>query len=438
MFIVNALSRLPLQQPDDPIPLQLMETRFADSYAFHPIDNAMRAIYPFNFEYLQQQQTSDKHLQDRLKQLPSTFQSIQVGSSHLIHHRQTQSDPWKIVLPTILIKPALQWFHDTLHHPGATRMFNTISMHFWFPSMRHNINNFVKTCDICQKVKGPFPKLGHLPLKPTETNPWEEEQVDLVGPWTFKFNSKLSLSVLCLTAIDPFTGLCAMVRIPNKFCSTVANAFFTMWLTKFPRPLRTIHDQGTEFKGPEFTSLLKQFGIQNVSISVRNPQANSIIERMHQTLASMFRSLLLEHKQQDCTITASDLDNWITMAIASCTYAINATIHSTTKTSPGAFVFQRDMILPIQSLANWELIRRKKAAMIEKNNLRENSFRTQFNYKRGMKVLVEDTTGVKLSQKAKGPFKITELHTNGTVTIQLKPNVFHVSTSGESSHIIKK
>ena len=159
-----------------------------------------------------------------------------------------------------------------------------------------------------------------------------------------------------------------MVRIPNKFCETVANAFFTMWLTKFPRPLRTIHDQGTEFKGPEFTSLLKQFGIQNVSITVRNPQANSIIERMHQTLASMFRSLLLEHKQQDCNLTASDLDNWVTMAIASCTYAINATIHTTTKTSPGAFVFHRDMILPIQSLANWELIRRKKTAMIVKKS----------------------------------------------------------------------
>ena len=188
--------------------------------------------------------------------------------------------------------------------------------------------------------------------------------MDLEGPWTFKFNSKLSLSVLCLTVIDPFTGFCAMVRIPNKFCETVVNAFFTIWLTKFPRPLRTIHDQGTEFKGPEFISLLKQFGIQNVSITVRNPQANSIIKRMHRTLASMFRSLLLEHKQQDCNLTASDLDNWVTMAIASCTYAINATIHTTTKTSPGAFVFQRDMILPIQSLANWELIRREKAAMI--------------------------------------------------------------------------
>ena len=41
-----------------------------------------------------------------------------------------------------------------------------------------------------------------------------------------------------------------------------------------------------------------------------------------------------------------------------------------------------------------------------------------------MSILLEDTTGMKLSQKATGPFKITNLQTNGTVTIQLKPNVF--------------
>ena len=126
----DALSCLPLQQPDEPLPLQLMETRFADSYAFHPINNAIQAIYSFNFEYLQRQQISDKHLQTRLKQLPSIFQSIKLGSSHLIHHRQTNSDPWKIVLPTILINPDLEWFHGTLQHPNATRMFNTITKHF--------------------------------------------------------------------------------------------------------------------------------------------------------------------------------------------------------------------------------------------------------------------------------------------------------------------
>ena len=79
----DALSYLPLQQPDEPLPLYLMEARFSDSYAFHSINNFIQAIYPFNFEYLQQQIISDKNLQTKLKQLPSTFHQARYLSSYL-------------------------------------------------------------------------------------------------------------------------------------------------------------------------------------------------------------------------------------------------------------------------------------------------------------------------------------------------------------------
>jgi len=85
--------------------------------------------------------------------------------------------------------------------------------HFYFTSMRSAINRFIKTCDICQRVKGPFPRLGHLPVKQAEVNPWNEVQIDLLGPWTFQIPPKWSVSVLVLTCIDPFSGLCIMFQI---------------------------------------------------------------------------------------------------------------------------------------------------------------------------------------------------------------------------------
>ena len=52
-----------------------------------------------------------------------------------------------------------------------------------------------RSTPLCQKIKGRFPKLGHLPPKSNEINSWEEVKVDLVGPWIFfKVNSILSLS----------------------------------------------------------------------------------------------------------------------------------------------------------------------------------------------------------------------------------------------------
>lgn len=56
--------------------------------------------------------------------------------------------------------------------------------------------------------------------------------------------------------------------------------------------------------------------------------------------------------------------------------------------------------------------------------MKENLKRKAFDWQPGMEVLVQDNDGEKLSAKAKGPYTITKVHTNGTVTIRLKPNVY--------------
>ena len=116
-----------------------------------------------------------------------------------------------------------EYYYRIFHHSGSTKLHSAISKHFYFRSMRDTINRFVKSCDICQRVKGPFPHLGHLSVKQTEVNPWDEVQIDLVGPWTFQIPPKWSVSVLVLTSIDPFSGLCDACRLENKTSSHVAN-----------------------------------------------------------------------------------------------------------------------------------------------------------------------------------------------------------------------
>jgi len=100
------------------------------------------------------------------------------------------------------------------------------------------------------------PKLGKLPPKETEQNPWEEVQVDLIGPWEFKINSKNIVKFNALTCIDPFTGLLEIEPIVNRTCAHVATAFCNCWLTQFPLPQRCIHDNGKEFIRQEFQEIL--------------------------------------------------------------------------------------------------------------------------------------------------------------------------------------
>ena len=421
----DALSRLPLMNLEDPSLVRQAEERFDDSYLFYPVQNHMNAIYPIGYSNIQQHQATDQFLQQQLTLKPKKFAKKSFGNLLLIVSRPSdKSTAWKIVIPVTLVQPTLEWFHHTLNHPGSTRMLSTINKHFWFPKMRIKVEEHVKTCDICQRIKGPFPKLGKLPIKHNENNPWEEVQVDLVGPWQFKLNPKWKVSVLAVTAICPFTGLCEILRVKNKTCAHIATRFYQMWLTRYPRPLRCIHDNGGEFCAQEFQDLLKYHGIQDVRTTAKNPQANSIIERMHLTIGSMLRAMLSDAHQNKRSLLAQDIDDFIDTALSSSAYAINAAVHSVTSETPGAFVYQRDMNLPIQSIAHWETVRLKKQKSIHRNFMKENNRRKHFDWQPGMEILLENNEGEKMSAKAIGPFRIEKVHTNGTVTIKLKPRTF--------------
>ena len=52
-----------------------------------------------------------------------------------------------------------------------------------------------------------------------------------------------------------------------------------------------MHDPGTEFTGPEFQTLLENCRIKDVCTSAKNPQANAVCERMHQTVGNVLRTL---------------------------------------------------------------------------------------------------------------------------------------------------
>ena len=74
--------------------------------------------------------------------------------------------------------------------------------------------------------------------------------------------------------------------------------FNNTWLCRYPHPLKVMFDNSSEFKR-DFTPSLKEFDIKSVLISVKNPQANAMVEQVHQVILNMLVIKYLDNKVFD-------------------------------------------------------------------------------------------------------------------------------------------
>ena len=71
-------------------------------------------------------------------------------------------------------------------------------------------------------------------------------------------------------------------------------------------------------------------------------------------------------------------------------FAVQYMYHRTKQQSPGQIVFCRDMILTINHVLDWRYICQRKQAKIDKDAIRENTTRINYDYKVGDQVLIRN------------------------------------------------
>ena len=261
-----------------------------------------------------------------------------------------------------------------------------------------------------------------LPAKEAEAlKPWRTVCVDLIGTYTIRAKVRqldnsikdIELKLLCMTFIDPATGWFEIAEVPivDQSSARISNLFDEVWLSRYPRPRKVIFDNGSEFK-KDFIPLLKDFAVKPTCTSIKNPQANAILERIHQVVGSMLKTKDLANVIFDAVAPWSDI-------LASVAYAVRCSYHSTLQATPGQLVFGRDMLLDIDFQPNWAKMWQRKQNIINYNNKRENSRRVSHDYEVGQYAyILRDGIYRKLEGDKLGPFRITQVFTNGTVRIQ--------------------
>jgi hypothetical protein len=114
----------------------------------------------------------------------------------------------------------------------------------------------------------------------------------------------------------------------DKSSAMIAKLVYATWFCRYPRCRNIIYNNGSEFK-LHFQSLCDSFGLKRTPTSVKNPQANAILERIHQTLANMMRTTELDMAD---TADPGDVADFLNDAA----WAVCSIYHTVLKASPGA------------------------------------------------------------------------------------------------------
>ena len=118
-------------------------------------------------------------------------------------------------------------------------------------------------------------------------------------------------------------------------------------------------------------------------------------------------------------------NDFIDTILADAIFALRASIHQTMQTTPSIIAFHRDMLLNIPTFVNLAYIQYLRQQQVNRDVERQNANRNKHQYQVNQQILITPSTTIhrKLNPKYTGPYTITEVHQNNTVTIQRRNNI---------------
>jgi len=220
---------------------------------------------------------------------------------------------------------------------------------------------------------------------------------------TIKSGKKVYLQTLMM--IDPATGWVEICALLGAHADYVSNQVELAWLTRYPQPTKIILDRGNKFLA-EFKTLIKDdYGITLKPNTAQNPQANAILEYIHQTIGNIICTMKVQNMVLD------DANPWDGILASTMFALVRATLYTTTRCTPTQLVFGGDAV------ADWHVIKEYMQKIINCGDNHENCKRQSHTYKVGDQILLVNEWKTKFfNQDAyKGLLRITAVRNNGTV-----------------------
>lgn len=241
----------------------------------------------------------------------------------LVYHKSSAGH-LQLYVPSEMINNVIRTTHEKLGHLATDKCCTQLKKNYWFPQMKTYVHNFIRNCLKCiyysASPQSNAATLHSIPKKPI---PFDTIHIDHLGPLP-SINSKKKYILVVIDAFTKFVKLYpASATNTREVCSALGNYF-----TNYGRPRRIIDDRGTCFTSAEFEEFLKKHNIVQVLNATASPKANGQVERVNRVVTPMLAKLSEPLRHADWASKLVEIE-----------WALNNSVHSTTKFSPSVLLF---------------------------------------------------------------------------------------------------
>ncbi|RMZ78500.1 hypothetical protein DV736_g6691, partial [Chaetothyriales sp. CBS 134916] len=194
---------------------------------------------------------------------------------------------------------------------------------YWWPKQKDEINEYIRTCDVCQRMKVPRQKpAGLLAPLPPPTRPWQAIAMDfIVGLPPSKYRDKVYDSILVV--VDRYSKMvCLIPCTQDATAEDLADMLQDEVFKRYGFPLSIVSDRGSLFISLYWTTFCYYLRIKRKLSTAFHPQTDGQTERMNQQLECYIRCYLNDEQS-----------NW-TSLLSAAEFAINSSYNSTIKSIP--------------------------------------------------------------------------------------------------------
>ena len=225
----------------------------------------------------------------------------------------------------------LQNYHDlpTGGHQGVERTYERLSENYYWPNMRKQVKDYVRTCDLYWKSTAQrHQPYGYLQPIETPLTPWTHIAWDFVTglPQSTDHTHTSYDSILVITD-KKSKGAIFEPWKENWGAEELASVFQRVVYRKHGLPEHIISDRGTQFNNKFWLTLTAKLGIKNKMSTAYHPQTDGQTERLNQTL-ELYLRCYVNYEQND----------WV-QHLAITEFSYNSAKHTTTGISPFTMIY---------------------------------------------------------------------------------------------------